>query len=134
MRKIKLIAAITFFSLSFAGSTNAQTAEQTEKATKQTERMTTDLSLTGEQVTQAQQINLGIIMKNDAIRSSESMTQEEKNNAIASNNDARKEMFRGILSEEQFKKYEEMQTLRPGMRKEIKKIEKPIEKKELENN
>jgi hypothetical protein len=134
MRKIKLIAAITFFSLSFAGSTNAQTAEQTEKATKQTERMTSDLSLTSEQVTQAQQINLGIIMKNDAIRSSESMTQEEKNNAIASNNDARKEMFRGILSEEQFKKYEEMQTLRPGMRKEIKKIEKPIEKKELENN
>ena len=62
MRKIKLIAAVTFFSLAFAGSTNAQTEGQVEKATRQTERMSTELSLTEEQKIQVQYINLGIIM------------------------------------------------------------------------
>ena len=128
MRKIKLIAAITFFSFAFAGSTNAQTTEQTEKATKQTERMSTELSLTEEQKTQAQQINLGIIMKNDAIRSAENMSQEEKTTAISSNNDARKEMFRGILTAEQFTKFEQVSVTRP-IKSEMRKLEMPAEQK-----
>jgi hypothetical protein len=128
MKNIKLIAAITFFSFAFAGSTNAQTTEQTEKATKQTERMSTELSLTEEQVSTAQQINLGIIMKNDAIRSAENMSQEEKTNAIMSNNDARKEMFKRILSEEQFAKFEQTSSTRP-VKTEVRKLEMPAEQK-----
>jgi hypothetical protein len=128
MKNIKLIAAITFFSFAFAGSTNAQTTEQTEKATKQTERMSTELSLTEEQVSTAQQINLGIIMKNDAIRSAENMSQEEKTNAIMSNNDARKEMFKRILTEEQFAKFEQTNSTRP-VKTEVRKLEMPAEQK-----
>jgi protein CpxP len=128
MKNIKLILAITFFSFAFAGSINAQTTEQTEKATKQTERLSTELSLTEEQKTQAQQINLGIILKNDAIRSAENMSQEEKTIAISSNNDARKEMFRGILTAEQFTKFEQVSVTRP-IKSEMRKLEMPAEQK-----
>ncbi len=128
MRKIKLIAAVAFFSLAFAGNTNAQTEAQVEKATRQTERMSTELSLSEEQKTQVQSVNLGIIMKNDGIRSMEGMSQEEKTSAINSNNEARKEMMRGILTPEQFTKFEEISTTRPG-RSEMQKLEMPKEKK-----
>jgi len=134
MKNIKLIASIALFTLGFTGSTIAQTAEQTEKATKQTERMQTELGLSSEQTTQVQQINVGIIMKNDGIRSNESLTQEEKSTAISSNNEARKEMFKGVLTAEQYVKFEEMQSVRPAIKKDIKKIERPIEKKATENN
>ena len=128
MRKFKLIVAITFMVFGFTGAINAQTEAQTEKATKQTERMSTELNLTEDQKVQIQQINLGIIMKNEAIREMEGMSQEEKTNAIKSNNEARKEMFRGILSSEQFTKFEETSSSRKA-RTNMQKLEMPAEKK-----
>ena len=56
------------------------------------------------------------------------MSQEEKTTAISSNNDARKEMFRGILTAEQFTKFEQVSVTRP-IKSEMRKLEMPAEQK-----
>ena len=58
----------------------------------------------------------------------EGLSQEEKTSAINSNNEARKEMMRGILTPEQFTKFEEISSNKPG-RSGIQKMEIQSEKK-----
>lgn len=133
MKNLRSIISLGVFTFVFTISLNAQTTEQTERATQQTERMQAELGLSAEQKNQVQQINLGIIMKNDAINEAEGMTKEEKANALHSNNEARKSMLSGVLTEAQMKKMEEVKITQPVQRPNALKMEKPVEKKATDN-
>jgi hypothetical protein len=92
---------ILFFTL---GVANAQkTAE--ERATEQSNRMKTELSLSDDQYAKVYEINLGIIMKNDGINAS-TYTDEVKKQIIHSNQDARKAMLKDVLTAAQYEKLE----------------------------
>ena len=112
-------------------NSTAQEREQMtaqERAAKQTERMTTELQLTADQRQKIEEINLGVIMKNDAVRNDPNMSDELKRESVKQNNLARKELFRTILTAEQFTKLEEMERTRSVNKKELKKMEKPAAK------
>ncbi|MFM7666759.1 MAG: hypothetical protein ACKO7D_01065 [Bacteroidota bacterium] len=81
-----------------------KTAE--EKATQQTAKMKTELGLTDEQSNNVQQINLGIIQKNEGVMNNASLSETEKNKIIKSNNEARMSMFKNVLTSEQYTKLE----------------------------
>ena len=81
-----------------------KTAE--EKATAQTAKMKTELGLTEDQTSKVKEINLGIIQKNEAVMSNASMSEELKRTTIKSNNDARMNMLKNVLTSEQYTKLE----------------------------
>ena len=81
-----------------------KTAE--EKATAQTSKMKTELGLTEDQTSKVKEINLGIIQKNEAVMSNASMTEELKRSTIKSNNEARMNMLKNVLTSEQYTKLE----------------------------
>jgi hypothetical protein len=101
--------ALKFFTIGLImlGSTTLfgqKTAE--EKATAQTAKMKTELGLTEDQTSKVKEINLGIIQKNEAVMSNASMSEELKRTTIKSNNDARMNMLKNVLTSEQYTKLE----------------------------
>jgi periplasmic protein CpxP/Spy len=116
MKSIKILIA----SLLLSTSLMAQKSPE-ERAAMQTEKMTTELSLTPDQKEKILQINLGIVQKNDGVRNSE-MSEEEKKKSLKMNNDARETMFKEVLTPEQFTIYqfrkEEMKTTQKNIKKE----------------
>lgn len=106
------------------GSFSQTTPE--ERATNQTNRMKTELSLTDDQYTRVYEINLGIIMKNDGIKNS-TFSEEVKKEVIQSNQQARKSMLKDVLTAAQYEKLETEV-------KEIKKKKRDkAENKEIKN-
>jgi Spy/CpxP family protein refolding chaperone len=77
-----------------------------EKANRLTQEMATELGLSGEQTQQISEINLGIAMKNDGVRKNTNFTEDQKNEIIQSNDQARISMYKGVLTAEQFAKFE----------------------------
>jgi hypothetical protein len=118
MKAIKILIA----SLLLSTAVMAQKTVE-ERATAQTEKLATELSLTADQKEKVKQINLGIIQKNEGVRTS-TMTQEEKKKAIKMNEEARDEMFKGVMTVDQFKAYKMKKT-------EFKTIKKPVQKDEM---
>lgn len=95
-----------------AGMATATAQEQTKKTPEQraemhTTRMTKALELTEEQRSKVAELNLGVAMKNEAVRNSTTMTKEQKQEAVQGNHEGRKAQLKMILSEEQYKKFEE---------------------------
>ncbi len=118
MKAIKILIA----SLLLSTAVMAQKTVE-ERATAQTEKLATELSLTADQKEKIQQINLGIVQKNEGVRTS-NMTEEEKKKAIKMNEEARDEMFKGVMTVDQFNAYK--------MKKaEFKSIKKPVQKVEM---
>jgi hypothetical protein len=115
MKYIKILIA----SLLLSTSLMAQKSPE-ERATMQTEKMATELSLTPDQKEKIQQINLGIVQKNEGVRNSE-MSEEEKKKALKMNNDARESMFKEVLTSEQF-------TIYQFKKQELKTTQKNIKK------
>lgn len=105
MKSIKILLASLLISASAFGQVD-KTPE--ERATAQTEKMKTELSLTADQAEKVKTINLGIAQKNEGVKTS-TMTGEEKKAAHKSNEEARDAMLKDVLTAEQFQKY---QTLR----------------------
>ena len=99
MKNIFLITLL-FISL---GSFAQTTAE--ERATNQTNRMKTELNLSDDQYTKVYDINLGIIMKNDGIKTS-TFSEEVKKEVLQSNQQARKSMLKDVLTAAQYEKLE----------------------------
>ena len=119
MKNIFLITLLFVSLMSFAQTT----AE--ERATNQTNRMKTELNLTDDQYTKVYDINLGIIMKNDGIKTS-TFSEEVKNEVLKSNQQARKAMLKDVLTAAQYEKLEQ--------EKEIKKKKREkAEHKEVKN-
>lgn len=72
-----------------------------EKAKAQTAKMAQDLSLTEDQKERIQIINEGIIQKNQAIKSNDSFTDEQKKEYLKQNRKAKMSMYAQVLTPEQ---------------------------------
>jgi hypothetical protein len=103
MKTLKSLV-LGFVLLSSTLSFGQKTAE--ERATNQTMRMKTELSLSDDQAAKVKEINLGIIQKNEGITANSNMSETEKNAIIKSNNDARMAMLKNVLTSEQYTKLE----------------------------
>jgi len=103
MKTLKSLV-LGFILLSSTLSFGQKTAE--ERATNQTMRMKTELSLSDDQAAKVKEINLGIIQKNEGITANSNMSETEKNAIIKSNNDARMAMLKNVLTSEQYTKLE----------------------------
>ncbi|MCE2682385.1 MAG: hypothetical protein ACK49D_11670 [Flavobacteriia bacterium] len=93
--KMFITASVLFLGMSIA---NAQSATPEVRANAYTVALTTVLSLTADQVVKMEEINLGIAMKNDGIRSSTNFSEEQKSDILISNNAARLERYGWFLS------------------------------------
>lgn len=124
---VALIAGMTSVSAQEKSKKSAQ-----ERAELHTERMSKALNLTSDQRAKVAELNLGIAMKNDAIRNNTEMSKELKMESIKANNEARKTYIKTILTEEQLIKFEEheakMQAKKEAKKAEVKK--KKVEQKE----
>ena len=103
MKTVKSLV-LGFVLLSATLSFGQKTAE--ERATNQTMKMKTELSLTDDQASKVKEINLGIIQKNQGIMGNTTMSETEKNAIVKSNNDARMAMLKNVLTSEQYTKLE----------------------------
>jgi hypothetical protein len=112
MKSIKILLASLLISASAFGQVD-KTPE--ERATAQTEKMKKELALTPEQVEKVKVINLGIIQKNEGVKTS-TMTGEEKKAAHKSNEEARDAMLKDVLTTEQFQKYQTIKAERVQMK------------------
>jgi len=132
MKKIIPLIIGALFS-SFAFAQTEKTAS--ERAKNQTKKMTEELKLSNEQQSRIYEINLGINQKIDGLKSS-GLSEEEKKKALNHNNQARKEMIRGVLTAEQNevleKKLASRKVKRQQMRKEVRKEIKEEKKKKSE--
>lgn len=77
-----------------------------EKANRLTQEMVTELSLSGEQAQRISEINLGIAMKNDGVRNNTNFSEEQKAEIIKSNDLARISMYKEVLTDVQFAKFD----------------------------
>ncbi|MFM7662275.1 MAG: hypothetical protein ACKO6A_06395 [Bacteroidota bacterium] len=77
-----------------------------EKALAQTSKMKNELGLSDEQTEKVKEINLGIIKKNENIKSSADLSETQKKEIIKSNNQARMSMLKSVLTSEQYVKLE----------------------------
>lgn len=78
-----------------------------EKAYHLTEKMTEQLNLTADQSEKISAINVGIAQKNAGIRNATNITNEQKVEILKSNSEARMNMYKNILTDEQYKKCEQ---------------------------
>lgn len=124
MKNAKFIVAGMIFCMTAFSSVAQQAGQLTaqERAASQTQKMNTELQMTEDQLRKAEEINLGIILKNDAVRSNQEMSDELKKESVQQNNLARKEAFRQILTAEQFVKFEQMENAKSVSRKELKPV------------
>lgn len=104
--KIMKILKFVFCSLLFCSSLNVFAQEDlATKAAKQTDRMKIELSLTEEQVAKVNDINYGILLKNEDLKNDDTLTQEDRKTLIKSNEDEKLLMFKSILTAEQYDLY-----------------------------
>lgn len=138
---MKMFKAVLLGMFLFVGmmSVNAQDKVKStpaQRSEKHTTKMTKELGLSDDQKAKVQEINLGIAMKNDAVRNNEKMTAEQKKSAIEGNREARLSMLKGVLSADQYEKVEahhaEMKAKKEAKKEEIKKKKKAKAKEELE--
>ena len=73
-----------------------------ERAYNLTTRMVTELALDGDQATKISDINMGIAQKNEGIRTATNISAEQKQELLISNNAARLEMYKGVLTPAQY--------------------------------
>jgi hypothetical protein len=103
MKKLKSLV-LGFVLLSSTLSFGQKTAE--ERATNQTMRMKTELSLTDDQASKVKEINLGIMQKNERVTADNTIPETQKNEILKSNNEARMSMLKNVLTSEQYTKLE----------------------------
>lgn len=109
MMKIAVMAiALVMGSLAFGQQTNTGTTPE-ERAHHLTTKMTTQLALNADQAAKIAEINMGIAQKNENIRTATNITNEQKTEILHSNHDARLNMYKNILTAEQYTKCEELE-------------------------
>jgi Spy/CpxP family protein refolding chaperone len=84
-------------------ATNSEPKTPEDRAKFLTEKMAAELQLTDAQKEQVYIVNLGIAQKNEGIRTS-NFSEDEKRNIVKSNQEARIEMLKNILTAAQFEK------------------------------
>jgi hypothetical protein len=124
MMKIAVMAiALVMGSIAFGQGGQKTKATPEEKAYRLTTKMVKELALDGDQASKISDINMGIAQKNEAIRTATNMTKEQKQEILLSNDAARMQMYKGVLTAEQYTKCEEFEKQRAEKR-EAKKAEK----------
>jgi Spy/CpxP family protein refolding chaperone len=106
MKNLLLLSiSLTLTALSFAQTSIKNTSKDRqspeERAKFLTEQMAAELQLTEAQKEQVYTINLGIAQKNEGILTS-NFTEEQKKEIIRSNQEARIEMLKNVLTAAQF--------------------------------
>jgi Spy/CpxP family protein refolding chaperone len=76
-----------------------------QKSARQTEMLTQQLLLTPEQKAKVLELNTGINMKDEGVRSNTALAPDQKKAAFQGNNNARREQMKIILTPEQYEKY-----------------------------
>ena len=87
------------------GSASFAQTEVKQNPQAMTEKLATDLLLSAEQKEKVANLNNGIARKNESILNSSGLTSEQKKSSIQSNNSAKKDQMKLILTEEQYAKY-----------------------------
>jgi hypothetical protein len=95
---------IGMFSLVNAQEGQKPSAEA--RASKMTEWMKTNLNLTADQLGKVKELNLKYAVKMDSLKNS-SLEKEDKYAVMKSDNSARDSELKGILTDEQYKTYQE---------------------------
>ncbi|OJX37101.1 MAG: hypothetical protein BGO87_15165 [Flavobacteriia bacterium 40-80] len=107
MKKLKLVLLILCVSF-VSGIALAHNGEEIEKQAKEkTEYLAKELQLNETQKESVYEIVSGIMKKNDEINHSK-FSSEEKKQILEDNKKAEAEMLKGILSEEQFARYQKL--------------------------
>jgi|GEM_PF-338971 hypothetical protein len=114
IKRMKMLKVLLVGIALFAGITAASAQEKSKKTPEQraelhTERLTNVLGLNADQRTKIAEFNLGIALKNESLRNNPNIPQDVKISSLQSNNEARKMMIKTVLTEEQIKKFEELE-------------------------
>lgn len=127
---VLLVGIALFAGVSTASAQEKKKLTPSERAERHTAKMTEVLGLTADQRAKVAELNLGVAMKNEAIRNDANMTPEQKKEAIKGNHEGRKAQLKLILTEEQFKKLEqheaEMKAKRDAKKAEMKKKKQKV--------
>ncbi|MEN9699941.1 MAG: hypothetical protein RLZZ301_1139 [Bacteroidota bacterium] len=121
MKKLKiallglLMSTSVFAQTASTGKNDKDAKSPEDRAKFQTEKMAAELQLSDSQKEQVYTINLGIAQKNEGIRTS-TFSEEEKKNIIKSNNQARIEMLKNVLTAAQFEKLKAEMAAHEGMK------------------
>lgn len=99
------------------GQQQQNTTSPDLRADKVTEKMATKLGLSADQKAKISSINRGIAQKNNGIRTSSQFTPEQQHEIIISNYEAAKSMYKGVLTAEQYAKFEQMEKTRMESKK-----------------
>ena len=114
IKRMKMLKVLLVGIALFTGITAASAQEKSKKTPEQraemhTERLTKVLVLNADQRTKIAEFNLGIALKNESLRNNPNIPQDVKISSLQSNNEARKMMIKTVLTEEQIKKFEELE-------------------------
>jgi hypothetical protein len=96
--KMFLAVGVLFIGMTAANAQASTTPNAEVRANAYTTTLTTVLSLTADQIVKMEEINLGIAMKNDGIRSNTTFTAQQKADIFQSNNAARLERYGYFLT------------------------------------
>jgi len=96
--KMFLAIGVLFIGISAANAQASTPATAEVRANAYTTALTTLLVLTEDQIVKMEEINLGIAMKNDGIRSNTNFSVQQKADILQSNNAARLERYGYFLT------------------------------------
>jgi hypothetical protein len=100
------ISALLVCMFTLVKAQNGQMPSADVRASKMTEWMKTNLNLTADQATKVQELNMRYAVKTDSLRSG-SQSKDDKRAAMKSDGAARDAELKGILTDEQYKTYQE---------------------------
>ena len=109
MLKVLLVGIALFTGITAASAQEKSKKTPEQRAEMHTERLTKVLVLNADQRTKIAEFNLGIALKNESLRNNPNIPQDVKISSLQSNNEARKMMIKTVLTEEQIKKFEELE-------------------------
>jgi ABC-type transporter MlaC component len=109
MKKISTIFAFVVAMMAFSTSIHAQGMDPQAMIQRQVDRMTTELSLSKEQVAKVEPLIEARMKKMMELRE-QGMEREEMMAEMKKANDAQAEQFKAILTPEQLEKYKTMQS------------------------
>lgn len=119
-----LVGAFAFFALSLNAQTQQAPGDNAiiaQYAQSNIDLMTTELSLTSDQVTQIQNLNSKVVQKIQAIQNDTQMDDAKKRAFIRGNREDHKRVMSTILTATQFAAYQEMMRAKASDRTEERK-------------
>ncbi len=109
MKRIFVVTMLLAIAVTFASAQQRQRMSAEERAKNQTESMEKDLSLTADQKTKVQAINLDIAKKMDEQMQAASGDRDAMMAKMQELNTDRNNQLKAVLTDDQFKKYTDMQ-------------------------